>query len=467
MDDLHLNNLRETPLTTASRGNVPATSWYLSSVKPAQLQDFKARRLERENKLGMTTKETEDAPSLPLVDVSVHTQTKSRAGAVGGGGGPSRRRMGSLVAQGFGGGDSSEEMMMLVPQTNNNGSKGDTAAAMQSLDAFAAAAAAGINSNSSKSLKVITEGDEGAAAADIDDNGSGGRVQVAPTDASTATVSTGRRKSSFFNFFGLGGDNNANSPSGNELPSPSSTKCTTVAASAATTAAAAENGPGVETSVKAIKAAATGMKMGSQKQHHSPPKSGKNNGESNEWLVVEGSPAGPDSRHAAADAAGTGPAKGFTATSKPPHLLGAPVTISSADAPTAATAPSGLESQGGPGQGLEGANTRKRSRKPSRVVLPPLKQQQQQQPLAVVNTVAADTVAVSGRQRSQSVSVDVAVSATSPQSQSRHRSKSEKSSSRAPPSPKVTKTLSESEKHRAKTSMNSGLNQSGKVAPDS
>ena len=45
MDDMHLNSLRETPLTTAARGNVPATSWYLSSVKPEMQLAFKAKRL--------------------------------------------------------------------------------------------------------------------------------------------------------------------------------------------------------------------------------------------------------------------------------------------------------------------------------------------------------------------------------------------------------------------------------------
>ena len=48
MDDMHLNSLRETPLTTSARGNVPATSWYLSSLKPDMLAEFKAKRLERE-----------------------------------------------------------------------------------------------------------------------------------------------------------------------------------------------------------------------------------------------------------------------------------------------------------------------------------------------------------------------------------------------------------------------------------
>ena len=90
MDDRRLNNLRETPMTTAARGNVPAVTWYLSTIKPAQQLEFKAKRRERETKLGLVNKEAA-AADMPLVDVSVHTVTQSRRSTVGGGGAPPRR----------------------------------------------------------------------------------------------------------------------------------------------------------------------------------------------------------------------------------------------------------------------------------------------------------------------------------------------------------------------------------------
>lgn len=462
MDDRHLNNLRETPLTTAARGNVPATSWYLSSVKPIQQQEFKKKRLEREEKLGIAKKDAAAADT-SLVDVSVHTVAKSRPpGPVGvGGGGGGRRRVGSLVAQGFGGGDSSEEMT-LVPQTNKyNGSDSD-AAAMQTLDAFAAAAAAGANNTSSKSLKAITEGNE--VAVDVDnDNGDGGGMQVTPSDrmaaesaATGSAASTGRRKSSFLNFFGLGG-----STSGKEPPSLSSAKSTTIV----TAVTAAASGIDVATPVNATKTATeklTGKKIGNHKQHHSPPKT-KNNGPGNEW-VIEGSPEPDNHAHAAA-----------ASTKELAGLVLSPIAMSSTVAPTdVAAVPLGLGMQGELGQRLEGATNRKHSRKPSRVVLPPLKQQQsilkepiqQQQSLAVAATAAADAVVSGGgRQRSQSVAE---TASSQPQSR-RHRSKSEKSpTSGAAPSPLVPKASLGSEKTMTMTNViNSGLNQSGKVAPDS
>ena len=472
MDDMHLNSLRETPLTTAARGNVPATSWYLSSVKPEMQLAFKAKRLEREEKLGLGKKDV--LADTPLVDVSVHTLAKSRhPGAVGGGSignGPPRRRMGSLVAQGFGGGDSSEEMV-LVQQTNNNvngSDSGSDVAAMQSLDVFAAAAVAGVNSSSSsKSLKAITEGDE-TAAADIIDNDNDNRADKQGTPSAlpvTAAASTGRRKSSFLNFFGLGGN-----VSGKEPPSPSSATNTAVVAAATV----ATSGPNVEVPVKTTNAVSgnrpqsAGKKKGSHKQHRSPPKAGKSNGQGNEW-AIEGSPE-PHS-HAVATAAVSG---GSELTGSP----AVPTAMSSTDAPPTMIAPSGSETQG-LGHGREITTSRKHSRKPSRVVLPPLKQQQtQQQPsllnepmpksLDVAATAAADTVASGGgRQRSQSI---VEASSSSP-SQKRHRSKSEKSpliGLGTAPSTKTSKMTSMSEKTKTTATTNSsGLNQSGKVAPDS
>ena len=465
MDDRHLNNLRETPLTSAARGNVPATSWYLSSVKPIQQQEFKKKRLEREEKLGIAKKDAAAADT-SLVDVSVHTVAKSRPpGPVGvGGGSVGRRRVGSLVAQGFGGGDSSEEMT-LVPQTNKyNGSDSD-ATVMQTLDAFAAAVAAGANNTSTKSLKAITEGNEAATAADVDNgNDNGGGMQVTPsdrmaeataTDSAATAASTGRRKSSFLNFFGLGG-----STSGKEPPSLSSAKSTTIV----TAVTAAASGIDVATPVNATKTATeklTGKKIGSHKQHHSPPKT-KNNGPGNEW-VIEGSPE-PDN-HAHDDAAAAAAAREST--------VARPTAMSSTVAPTdVAAAPLGLGTQGELGQRLEGATNRKHSRKPSRVVLPPLKQQQQQQqqqslePMQQQSLAAADAVVSGGgRQRSQSVAETMS---SQPQSR-RHRSKSEKSpTSGAAPLPLAPKASLGSEKTMTMTNViNSGLNQSGKVAPDS